>query len=367
MLGLVTMFWWLGESIAIRLGKYEYDSFPLRLPLPFGGSPTNPSWLDTTLLALLPDPERVPANLDATCVATSWDIPLPVVALEAALLFGFFRLAVGLVRSEKGGRVRAALATGGLSALLMVNVFAVLDPVVSTTRWCEPGITNPNGEYLHYGLWTWFTTNTHQGYWYGVPLVNYAAWFLAAAAFAFVARLDDERPSGLIRRHATIFNYALATIGVTVLYFVVLIGAKIVIDRIMVGGQEYLFTPHAIFSPRLWQFGVVTALLGIGLWAARRAARQPSPRVHWISAAPKLAAFAFCFAALLLEPHPELWTVWVVTAVVAGIALLWPRILATRQRLLLLGHRLLDRWFGKGEPSTSTGETPARGDVHLGV
>ena len=73
MLGLVTMFWWLGESIAIRLGKYDYPAFPLRLPLPFGGTPSTPTWLDNKLLALLPDPERVPAMLDATCVATNWN------------------------------------------------------------------------------------------------------------------------------------------------------------------------------------------------------------------------------------------------------------------------------------------------------
>jgi hypothetical protein len=345
-LGLVTLFWWLGESVAIRLGKYRYADFPLTLHLPGGGSPGNRSRLDNQLLALLPDPSRIPEKLNPACIATTWDIPLPIVALEAALLFGFFRLSVLLFKSARGYRLRAALATAGLCAFLIVNVFGVLDPVASRTMWCEPNQPDPHAAHLPIGLWTWFTTQEHQGYWYGVPLVNYAAWFMAAFSFAFVARLDDERPSGVIRKHTTVLLYTLATVVITVLYFVVLIPMKIVIDRVLLNGQEYLFSPHAIFPPRVWQFGVVGLLLAIGAWVASRGTRNKAARVDYVTVVPKVLTFLFCFGALVLYSHSGLWTVWAVTSAIALVALLWPRMSIMKHYLLSLWRRFLNRVFG---------------------
>jgi hypothetical protein len=354
-LGLVTLFWWLGESIAIRLGKYEYESFPLRLHLPWGGSPANPSWLDNKLLALLPDPDQVPAKINSLCRADSWDIPLPVVAIEAALLFGFFQLSVRLLKSARGHRLRAAMATAGLCALLIINVFAVLDPVVSTTVWCQPGMSNPHATHLPLGLWTWFTTHKHQAYWYGVPLVNYAAWFIAAAAFAFVARLDDERPGGFIRKQTTVALYALATLLITLCYFLVLLPVKILIDRVLLYGQDHLFSPHPVFAPRTWQLGVVGLLLAIGVWMVSRGTRNDAARVDNVSVVPKVVTFLFCFGALVVNPHAGLWKVWAVTSAIALLALLWPRMPALKRSLLSLWRRLLNRIFG-GPPDHGSGQ-----------
>lgn len=366
MLGLVTTFWWLGESIAIRLGKYKYEAFPFLLSLPFGGAPGATTSLDRWLLSLLPDPDRLPSKLDSTCAALNWQIPFPVVALEGALLFGFFVLALRVVRSEKGARVRAAAATGGLCGVLMVNAFGVLDPVVSATRWCEPGVANPNGHYLHVGLWTWFTTDTHPGYWYGVPLVNYAAWFLAAAAFAFVARLDDERPSGLIRKHLTLLNYAIATIVVLGLFFGTLIPFKSLIDRIMIDGQARLFSPHPVFSARVWQFGAVAGLLAAGVLAFYRGARRQAWEVPWRLMAPKLVTFGFCAGALLWEPHRGLWRIWALTALISATVLLWPQIVVAWRHLQLWWHHLLNRLFGE-HSQPAAGEATVSRDINLGV
>jgi hypothetical protein len=168
LLVLVTLFWFIGESLAIRLGKYAYPKFPaivrvsLPLPLSFAGTPQNPQWLEKKLVSLIPPAEGPPSKFDPSCLADSYAIPLPVVAIEAALLFGFFRLAASLLRVDKS-RWRTSIATGGLCALLLVNTFAALDPVVSKTRWCEPLVQDHTTPYLNFGLWTWFTTQTHQG------------------------------------------------------------------------------------------------------------------------------------------------------------------------------------------------------------
>jgi hypothetical protein len=323
LLGLVTLFWWLGESIAIRLGKYQYRDFPLRVPLPGGGTPDDPGPLVAFLRRFLLG-ESLPSASNPICVAKSWDIPLPVVAFEAALLFGLFRLSVRLLRHDEGGLLRAALATAGLSALLLVNVTAVLDPVVSTTTWCETTPPNQAYQYLHVGLWEWFTTKSHEGYWFGVPLVNYAGWFLAAAAFSFVARLDDQRDSGLIRQYKLLVLYVLATALITSAFFVILIPVKVAVDRIMVHGQDYLFGSHHVFTDKTWQFGTIVALFGLGGLAVARGRRHHHPQFDWIPLVPKVLAFIFCLALLVIEPHIGILAVWFVTAVIAAIVLLSP-------------------------------------------
>ena len=204
-LALATLFWWIGESLAIRLGKYEYPNLgTIRLNIPFiGGTPKEPGWVENKLLSLIPTGEGPPWIFDEACKAKDYAIPLSVVALEAALLFGFFRFAASFFRADQG-RWRTSLATGGLCALLMVNLFAVLDPVVSTHGWCQPKVLHQTVTYLPFGLWHWHTTQWHQGHWYGVPLINYAGWFLAAFVFGTLARYDDARDDLLIRPYKAV-------------------------------------------------------------------------------------------------------------------------------------------------------------------
>ena len=331
-LGLLTLFWWLGESIAIRLGKYQYPKLGMRIPFPGGGTPDHLGPVFAWLFGLVRPDEPPPSSLMRECLAKSWDIPFSVIALEAALLFGLFRLSVTMLKSESGSRLRAALATAGMSGFLMVNVTAILDPVVSTTQWCEPSMPDPGYHYLTFGLWQWYTTDAHPGFWYGVPLVNYAAWFLAAATFSFVARLDDERPSGVLRRYKLASMYLLATVGITALMFIILLPVKMLVDKIMVHGQDYLFSPHPIFSPKMWEFTTTVALLGVGLYLIRRGRREERPRFDWISAMPKLLVFLFCLGLLRIQFHGGLFRIWIATAAIATAVLLWPFIIrAIRQ------------------------------------
>jgi hypothetical protein len=323
LLGLATVFWWLGESLAIRLGKYEYPQFPLRVPLPWGGTPNDPGPLTEKLRLLVPLGEGGTSG----CVAGSWDIPFPVVAIEAALLFALLRIAVLRLKSDKGDGVPAALATAGLSALLMVNVTAVLDPVVSKTKWCEAAtISNPNYHGLSFGLWQWFTNETHPGYWFGVPLINYAAWFLAIGSFNFLLRWEIDGPQGIVWRYTKWYAYP-ALLVLLVIVFIILIPLKVLIEKVLVHGQDYLFDPHPIFYQGVWQFGVIALLLALGFLLLIRFGRpRPNPEFDWISSVPQLLVFAFCLVALLVQPHAGIFAVWVVTTAIASAVIFWPSI-----------------------------------------
>jgi hypothetical protein len=217
--------------------------------------------------------------------------------------------------------IRTALATAGLSGLLLVNVTATLDPVVSTTRWCAT-TGDPGYQFLHVNLWQWYTTEAHPGYWWGVPLVNYAGWFLAAATFAFLARLDDYRPSGLIKHYKLIAAYvAVSLIGIAVT-FVVLLLVKHGVDRVF----EFGYNHRLHVNQKLWQFGVVGVLLGLGglaIWLGRR---HRVAHFEAICFAPKFLVLLFCLALLLGEPHRAIFVIWLVSVVIAITVMRWTRI-----------------------------------------
>jgi hypothetical protein len=319
-LSLATVFWWLGESIAIRLGKYHYPNFPLRIPFPWGGTPAKPGNLQGLLVCLLPRGEQLPSTLSSSCTADAWSIPFPVIAIEAAVLFGLYRLARNMLAMTGAPRWRQALATGGLSGILMVNLAAVLDPVVSTSKWCDT-VADPGFHYMNFGLWQWFTTTPSQGYWFGVPLVNYAAWFLSAGTFSFVARFDEDRKpvaGGTLKRVST---YGLATAGIIPMVFLILIPVKVLLDHLMVDGQEHLFG-RQILSFKVWQFGLILAVLALGSIVAFRGTRAQKPQFTVVAAVPKGLAFAFCLGLLVIEPQAAIIAVWIVTVVIALVALL---------------------------------------------
>jgi hypothetical protein len=324
-LALATLFWWIGESLAIRLGKYEYPNLgTIRLNIPFGGTPTHPGWIEDKLLALIPAGEGPPWMFHAACKANDYAIPLSVVALEAALLFGFFRFAASFFRGDQG-RWRTSLATGGLCALLMVNLFAVLDPVVSTYDWCQPMEPHELVTYLPFGLWRWHSTLWHQPHWYGVPLINYAGWFLAAFVFGTLARYDDARNDLLIRRYRAVLVYALVTVVIVAVYIAVALGLLRAVSPVLVHGQEWLFG-RAIVADKTWQLLVVGALLGVALLACWRCRRGARAGVKLIWLIPKALGMVFCLWLLWRVPHWGIFKVWVATAVVAFIVLLWPHV-----------------------------------------
>ena len=183
---VATFAWWLGECAAIRLGKYQYSAnFPTWLALPFRGSPSEPDWLSrglhwlTSLLGL-------PHVEGCHPPQASWNIPFPIVALEACLVFAFLRLSFFRLRNK--GR-SAAFAAASFSAVLMVTLAAILDPVVSTGQWCGPYADPGYHGLTGFELWHWFTDKTYTGYWFGVPSVNYVAWFVGMGTFSYLCLL----------------------------------------------------------------------------------------------------------------------------------------------------------------------------------
>jgi hypothetical protein len=334
---LTTAFWWVGETLAIRLGKYDYGPFPGFLVLP-GGGPVNleHDFIRLKLVAFL-GWFFTNSEIDvAGCWPTqrSWNIPFPVIALEAALLFSFIRLSLLWLKTENK---RTAFAAAGASGFLMTNVTAVLDPVVSTTQWCGATsalLTDPalSGG-LHLGIWHWYTNSVHVGYWFGVPLINYVAWFVAAAVFSFVIRLDDDGPRGLFRRYERWFGYLWPVIFLIVA-FALLLPIKVGADKLLIHGQDFLFA-KPIFTPPQWQFGVIAALNGLALVLVFGLGRfRHHSKCDWFAAVVQGVVFAYCLGALLFEPNNRILAVWGITTVIASVAVLWPRFEAQVRQLV---------------------------------
>jgi hypothetical protein len=319
---LATAFWFIGESFAIRLGKYGYEQFPLAFGLPGAGTPANPDWLARILRLLVPVEDQIAfGTLPADCQPINWNIPFPVIAFEGAIVFALFRIAV--LRLRKGG-FATALATASLCGILMVNFTAILDPVLSTARWCSTG-TDLNRQGLHIGLWHWFNNEKHPGYWFGVPLANYAAWFLATGVFGLLAWLDEDSILRLVRDRRFWRMYLPAALVFLLAAFALLIPLQVTVDRLLVHGQSYLFDPHPVFVQSVWQFGIVLSLVALAvltlfLWGRP----HPDSGFDWISTLPSVAIFLGCAVALVLEWQLRIVAVWIVTAVIVAFAILWP-------------------------------------------
>jgi hypothetical protein len=320
---LATIFWWLGEALAIRLGKYEYAaSFPLMLPGPH--TPSDSDILYSGLHRLLGwfSSEAEIGVVGCNPPQQSWAIPAPVVALEAALLFSFVRTTVLRLKNDGAS---GAFASAGLSALFMINLTAILDPAVSTTQSCGSLATAPSTSHgLHFGLWHWFTDATHPGYWFGVPLVNYVSWFLAVATFSLLLRLDDSGLRGVIRRYDRAFGY-LRPIALLIAIFVSLIPVKVFVDKMLVQGQQILFG-RDVLPQREWQFTWLAVLLATAFFLLVRYARpHPRARFEGVSSMAQIATFVFCLGLLLFEPYGLLFLVFLVTAVIViATIFFWP-------------------------------------------
>jgi hypothetical protein len=294
-----------------------------------GGSPYNTEdWLFkglTRLTTWVGLPMGIPG-----CPPKRWSIPFPVVALEATLVFAFIRLAAGRL-SGKGRK--PALGTACLSAVIMVTLAAILDPVVSTSQWC--GTSNDPGYHglSNVELWHWYTNETHPGYWFGVPVVNYIAWFVGMGAFSFLARLDDQGPGGFIRKYDHWYQYVLATVAFLAILFLIQVPVKIVIDLLLLRGQDFLFVSPPVINKGVWALGLVVVLFGLSLrviWWFR--GHHKETPMEWIVLAPPLIVLAFCLVALLFEPYGKLFVVWAVSFAITGAVMGWPSIVRFFQK-----------------------------------
>lgn len=97
-------------------------------------------------------------------------IPLSVLLMEASLTYSALWTARLLGAS--------LVIQPFLAALVLVNIDALLDPVVATAHNCTDGSlsTRPG---IGLGFWRWYVDKESLAEWYGVPIFNYAAWFAA--------------------------------------------------------------------------------------------------------------------------------------------------------------------------------------------
>lgn len=170
---IFTIYFLISESVALGQHHYQYGPLPWQVDLWqwLGHSPAPPS--------------------DA-CSQTSLAVPIPVVLMEGFLLFGMLRT-TDLLAPPQWLRPL-------MDGLMAVTIDLILDPVVANSLWCGGGEGHGDGLHSGVGLWVWFTDEANPGQWFGIPLVNFAAWFFGAAAISasvrFVAaRMDVVRLS----------------------------------------------------------------------------------------------------------------------------------------------------------------------------
>jgi hypothetical protein len=234
-------------------------------------------------------------------------------------VFAFVRICINRIKNVG---LPAALAAAGLNALLIVNLDAVLDPVLTISTWCGP-MPDPSYHGLNIGLWHWYTNNTHPGYWFGVPVVNYFSWVVAVGAFSFFLRLESG-PDGILRRHDHWLKYVLSGIVALLVLFLIQVPFKLALDWILIRGQEYLFNPQPVIDKRVWQFGLLAVLLTFAFRFVRRFGHfDPTRPIDWISVGGHTFVFAICAVALWFTPSLpfkwRLWLVWSVSVVIASV------------------------------------------------
>lgn len=308
-----TLFWYVGESVAIRLGKYEYASFPLAIPSLLGGTFDQPDTLARLLYRI--NPQNAIRNPLSACHAGTWSIPFPVVAFESVLLFSMWRVA-SLRLAGRG--FKAALGAAAQSALLLTSLTAVLDPTVSRTNECIQNSAEVGRSALQ--LWTWFTTDIHRGYWFGVPLVNYISWLCAAFVFTLLVRWDDERPGGIVKKYDALLKYVGAALIFLGIQLIACYLVKASIDQV-------LDRRPAAIEQRTWQFAVFAgAFFSLGVYLRYRYAHlRRRPKTDWISVFPMLTTHLLSLFALSLNFRWPLFAIWLASAAFLADVLFRPR------------------------------------------
>jgi 4-hydroxybenzoate polyprenyltransferase len=263
-------------------------------------------------------------------------IPLSIPLLEASLTYAGVWTAM---RMGAGYRLTPLVA-----ALVMVNVDALLDPVVAASRPCDGSPPDPIG--LRFGqpglgLWTWYVPDgpisgvNGMAEWFGVPLFNYAAWwcapvFLGSLAMliqyarrlrwpSFVGSAPLYPPSG-----GDAIAGVLGLIGLPLFAF----GYVLVVSP-----NSPLHYPDAEYWTGLrvqWAsiIGLLVITVGLLIDRARRGELRKSDPVDPTLTRPLYAFLLLSLAALSTEgvffQRPGVIPVAVVTLLVAAVFVWWP-------------------------------------------
>lgn len=229
------------------------------------------------------------------CSVPNHCIPVAVILMEACILLTVIRTTDLLAPPSW---VRPFL-----DAAISVNIDVMLDPIASTSSWCDQGAGTSFGGL---GFWTWVTSGEFPGHWFGVPLFNYVSWYADTLTFVIAIRLVMH----VYLKHRTdafsAFKGALMTVVLLIpLEGVINLSHTAVINR---------------SSSASWQWTVALTIVGwnvVIVAATVRKFRFDSPP-EWPLVVAPMFFFAFGLGHLLWAPslrdqREALLVVWAVT------------------------------------------------------
>jgi hypothetical protein len=244
-------------------------------------------------------------------------IPLSIMMLEASLTY--MAMWTGLM-------LRAGVYVVPLLAgLFLLNVDALMDPVVAAAYNCQGVLHAENGNGL--GFWHWYHPGGEAAYignWFGVPLYNYAAWWAAPVSFIAVAMFFQW---GCDRTWCRICRSKLLDTTILGRQAAVLFVLGLVLFSLFV---LILLAPNE-YTPSIWlQWAVMSFILGGTLVAVVRRVRafdtQGSPDPALVQ--PPIILLGVSAAALLLEGFfldmAGLILVGLVSLVICALLTWWP-------------------------------------------
>lgn len=332
---LATLYCFFSEVLAIRLGKYHYSQFALTLPAAWFSWWVDPPlrWLAAHSFGFVSVMQCVTGGGAPGGPAPPKDVPLEIAMFEAAVLFSIYRISHQLFPSviNAGASLSwvrwawIAVPMALLNGVLAVNLDAILDPAVSGSQACRLG--DPSSPYPGL-LWMWHTNADFQGYWFGVPLANYTAWFAALFAFSISVRVGRTVVVGPLK--IAMQTHALAFLQALGFLLGLLFTVKFALDQVVYHGLA--FATGSMPKGAVWQFAVFGAVLTVSIIIGLMALVRPSTRdpLEWQVIAPQAFSFGYCLVALAV------WKVF------DRSSWLYPLIAVTAA--LAIGHAALAMW-----------------------
>jgi uncharacterized membrane protein len=232
------------------------------------------------------------------CSVPNHCIPVAVILMEACILLTVIRTTDLLAPPS--------WVKPFLDAAISVNIDIMLDPITSTSSWCDQGVGDSFGGL---GFWTWVTSADFPGHWFGVPLFNYVSWYADTLAFVIAIRLVMY----LYLEHRTdafsAFKGALMTVGLL-----------IPLEGVINLSHTAVFHRSSSASWQ-WTVALLIAAFNVVIVAAtiRRFRFDSPPEWPLVSASAFLFAFGLghlLWAPSLSDQRGPLLVVWAVTFVV---------------------------------------------------
>jgi hypothetical protein len=266
----------ISESAAIARGNYVYANLLVNVDL---------AGLFATSLRSTAPPG---------CVQHSLAVPLAVVLMEGLIVFGLVRTTDFLAPP--------AWMRPFMDGLMAVTIDLSLDPIAASSIWCGSG----PGEPVHggIGLWTWFTHASNPPQWFGIPLVNFSAWFFGPVAISASVRLVASKMNV---ETLDIWQQAISAVGAMVIVIALGLAAELASFRVM----DELLGGVAVTRAQRW--AILIGILGVTGLAIVAASRNFEHGHRFCWEVVVLPAFLFAYMGLALLARGP-WSDWTLLA-----------------------------------------------------